>query len=362
MNHTTLPEIVVTAREPYLVIKETKFPLDKIDPNPFRIENLNFNHRVSLDPNKTVRHSVVNQLSSEMTNKLNRMPSEVNMFKEMEEQYIILLELYGKLSKTPEVEKGLSELNQLFDKIKVLYEEIIKQREKTNQSSAAANKAESDNIPKFGLSKVHKEDFDLMLSVTGSLRLWLHSVLKYRMSEINEKQKLIDMLIILKDLANQLSKVYNVSKPELEKVFSALPRETIKLSETFPNYVLAEGVGATASGSLYGYISLVGNQLSAAISIDMPNKQVLNSSDFSVSSYEIRVGDEILYKGGLSPNDKSIVIPQAYKYIGDLKVDIPNIHRGKEIIIVLNIRFTYDSGSGIVPSTSKEIRKSLIFK
>lgn len=214
-NETMLDPIIVTPEpEPIIPFNPVVFPT--IDPmTEIQKQNYFFSRRIAYDTRKIISYSGLKNSSSEIDAKLKELENKVLNFSSI---YVILddldnlIQIYSEWMTEEELEKVKS-----FRALVANYQNRLnEQRNIYLEKERIAQKAESDNKPRFGLMKVHPRDWDLILSVTGSARLWQHYVSKYKIEEINSKQKFIDELILLNDSISELSQYASKVRSKLE--------------------------------------------------------------------------------------------------------------------------------------------------
>lgn len=214
-NKTMLDPIIVTPEpEPIIPFNPVVFPT--IDPmTEIQKQNYSFSRRIAYDTRKIISYSGLKNSSSEIDTKLKELENKVLNFPSI---YVMLddldnlIQIYSEWMTEEELEKVKS-----FRTLVANYQNRLNElRNIYLEKERIAQKAENDNKPRFGLMKVHPIDWDLILSVTGSARLWQHYVSKYKIEEINSKQEFIDELILLNDNIFELSKYASKLRSKLE--------------------------------------------------------------------------------------------------------------------------------------------------
>ncbi|QLB20087.1 hypothetical protein A6B43_00300 [Vespertiliibacter pulmonis] len=179
-----------------------------------------------------------------------------------------------------------------------------------------------------------------------------------------------------KDVYRGYSPLYGYTKDEIARIaiwgFNDIGQRisaganyatVISIKEMIMPYVLAEGVGGTASGGVYGYFSLKNNVFSANLGINSSNKEVLNNSSFHPSTVSIYSNDgHLILKKGIRQYQNVVHHPNE-RNIGGIEAVIPEHYRGTKLTIVANLAFQYNSGSGIVPAGEfTDVKKEVLFK
>ncbi|MBP4134426.1 hypothetical protein [Gallibacterium anatis] len=214
------PIIVIPEPDPIIPVNPVAFPT--IDPIT-EIQRQNyyyFSRRIAYDSRKIISYSGLKNAAYDVDKKL----------KEIESNTISFTSAYVVLDDLDKLAKFYAEwmTKEELEKVKSLRVLIFNYQNRLNdlrntylEKEQIAQKAENDNKPRFGLTKVHPKDWDLILSITGSARLWLHYVSKYKIEEINSKQEFIDELILLNDCLSELSrysrKLHSKLEIELER-------------------------------------------------------------------------------------------------------------------------------------------------
>lgn len=229
MTTVVLEPIKVVANP--IVIKAL-FPAELKEIEKLKRENYHFGRIIAYNQNKIQSYVPLKDLSVELTNKLVELEKKMIAKKSIEELFKIiknLLESYAKISD----KKKQKTLEDLYLSITNQYEEINKIKKRFISKRDIAENAEKSNLKKFALAKVNPKDYDLILSISGSSRLWWHYVGKHKVDEINESQNLIDSILMLNEkiisFSNEISRtvmqlsntiITNIKNTEKEPITS----------------------------------------------------------------------------------------------------------------------------------------------
>lgn len=210
---TTMLEPIIVTSEPQ-PLTPTIFPTI----NPFteiQKQQYHFSRRISYNSHNAVSYVGLKQTVAEIEQKLLELNASMLDFPAI---YVILNDLDKLVQLYAEwiTEDELNKLKSFRQLITEYEHKLNTQRTLYQEKETLAQKAENDNKARFGLAKVNPRDWDLILSVTGSARLWWHYVSKHKIDEINSKQKFIDELVLLNDLLSELNQYAYQLRSRLE--------------------------------------------------------------------------------------------------------------------------------------------------
>lgn len=137
----------------------------------------------------------------------------------------------------------------------------------------------------------------------------------------------------------------------------------VEIIEKYTPYVFSEGVGATMIGTVYGSIGLKNNVLDVGMTVDIANKQALKNSDFYPSNVKVYYENNLIAQKHFSidPN-KGYIYPTGHRNLGDVRLIIPEHYRGKELKVVANVQFQYNSSGLATGGEFTNIERKVTFK